>query len=73
LRALERIVTCRDLALMTQPAVGEFLSFKRGMAEYGVRSAEGLVEAVAHHPEKVRLEAECDLRFAKAVAAEWGC
>jgi hypothetical protein len=66
-------MTCRQMALMTQPAVGEFLVFNQGMAEAGVKSAEGLVQAVAHQPEKVRDEAEDDLRFAKAVAAEWGC
>jgi hypothetical protein len=66
-------VTCRELTLMTQPAVGEFLAFKRGMAEAEVNSAEDLWLAVAHQPAKVRLEAERDLRFAKAVAAEWGC
>jgi hypothetical protein len=66
-------MTCRDLAVMTQPAVGEFLAFNQGMAEAGVKSAEGLVAAVAHQPSKVREEAEDDLRFAKAVAAEWGC
>lgn len=54
-------------------AVGEFLAFKRGMAEYGVKSAEGLLEAVAYQPEKVRIEAERDLRSAKAIAAEWDC
>ncbi len=72
-KRVSREVTCRDLTLMTQPAVGEFLAFKRGMAEYGVKSAEGLVKAVAHQPAKVREEAEDDLLFARAVAAEWGC
>jgi hypothetical protein len=66
-------MTCRQLAVMTQPAVGEFLAFKRGTAEAGLKSAEGLVAAVAHQPLKVREEAEDDLRFARAIASEWGC
>ena len=54
-------------------ASGEFLAFKQGMAEREVESAKALKLAVVHQPEKVRLEAARDLRFAKAVAAEWGC
>jgi hypothetical protein len=54
-------------------ASGEFLAFKQGMAEAEVKSAESLMSAVRHQAQKIRLEAERDLRFAKAVAAEWGC
>ena len=63
----------RERSLPTAVVAGESLAFEQGMAEAGVKSAEDLWLAVAHQPEKIRLEAERDLRFAKAVAAEWGC
>jgi hypothetical protein len=63
----------KQVGLTCVVASGEFLAFNQGIAEAEVKSAEALVKATAHQPKKVREESEDDLRFAKAVAAEWGC
>ena len=65
-------MTCRDLALMTQPAVGEFLKAKEHEAFEAVLEAER--QAVFSEGRGLKAEAEAvrQQRWAIARCEEWG-
>ena len=61
----------RKLAVLTQPARGDFLALKQDMALDRYLEAEKLRRASRRSGQKVREEADRDFADAKAVASEW--
>ncbi len=67
-----RTLNCRDLTLMTQPAVGEFLKAKENEAFEALLESERMAVLSEGRGAKKEAEAAEAQRFAIARCDEWG-